>query len=216
MLFRSNRFTGIIEGKVNPANSMERPHIRFDGQTLEEIDQQWNHAQNDALGYFLWFYCKLANEKLLPIQSEDLEILALFPFYFQAVCYWEDEDSGHWEEERKIEASSIGTVIAGLREMKQLLTDTLLASQCQYNNKFVTVELLDKLINQGTSALNQILPFECIQSPPQERRYDAALLFLIYPLQVIEGEMADCILSNVINNLQGDYGIRRYLGDSFW
>ena len=211
-----NRFTGIIEGKVNPANSMERPHIRFDGQTLEEIDQQWNHAQNDALGYFLWFYCKLANEKLLPIQSEDLEILALFPFYFQAVCYWEDEDSGHWEEERKIEASSIGTVIAGLREMKQLLTDTLLASQCQYNNKFVTVELLDKLINQGTSALNQILPFECIQSPPQERRYDAALLFLIYPLQVIEGEMADCILNNVINNLQGDYGIRRYLGDSFW
>jgi phosphorylase kinase alpha/beta subunit len=28
--------------------------------------------------------------------------------------------------------------------------------------------------------------------------------------------MADQILSEVINNLQGDYGIRRYLGDSFW
>jgi phosphorylase kinase alpha/beta subunit len=39
---------------------------------------------------------------------------------------------------------------------------------------------------------------------------------LIYPLQVVETNIADQILNNVIVHLQGDYGIRRYLGDSFW
>lgn len=210
------RFEGIIEGKADPDNAMERPHIRFNGLNLEEIDQEWNHAQNDALGYFLWLYCKLAREKLIKPNPEDIETLALFPLYFQTIHYWEDEDSGHWEEDRKIEASSIGVVIAGLKELKQLLTDTRLTSHCKYNDKSVTSEFLDELINQGKTALNNILPSECIRPQPQQRRYDSALLFLIYPLQVVEGEMADQILNDVIENLQGDYGIRRYLGDSFW
>ncbi|MDJ0615458.1 MAG: glycoside hydrolase family 15 protein [Calothrix sp. MO_192.B10] len=210
------RFEGIIEGRLNPDNFMERPHIRFDGHNLEEIEQDWNHAQNDALGYFLWFYCKLAREGFLNPQPAELEILALFPFYFQAISYWQDEDSGHWEEDRKIEASSIGVVIAGLKSLKQLLTDTRLASHCKYKDKSVSTQLLDELIDTGTVSLNNILPSECIQPEPQKRRYDAALLFLIYPLQIIEGEMADQILVDVVENLQGDYGICRYLGDSFW
>ena len=210
------RFEGIIEGKVDPNNVMQRPHVRFDGHNLSEIDQPWEHAQNDALGYFLWFYCKLAREKLIALQPKNLEILALFPFYFQAINYWQDEDSGHWEEERKIEASSIGVVVAGLKSLKLLLTDPNLATDCQYKDKLVTAEFLDELICMGIAALNNILPAECIQPNPKNRQYDAALLFLIYPLQVVEEEMALRILKLVINNLQGDYGIRRYLWDSFW
>lgn len=78
------RFINIIEGQVNPEKIMERPHIRFEGRTLTEIDQVWEHAQNDALGYFLWFYCCLAREKYLSPSSGDLETIALFPLYFQA------------------------------------------------------------------------------------------------------------------------------------
>jgi hypothetical protein len=47
-------------------------------------------------------------------------------------------------------------------------------------------------------------------------RRDAALLFLIYPLQIVEGQLADRILADVIAHLQGQAGIRRYLGDSYW
>ncbi len=43
------------------------------------------------------------------------ELLALFALYFERIRFWEDEDSGHWEERRKVGASSIGTVLAGLR-----------------------------------------------------------------------------------------------------
>ncbi len=211
------RFEEIIESKVDPQNPLNRPHIRFNGRDLEEIDQKWSHAQNDALGYFLWFYCQLAAQGLLQPQPEDMSILASFAFYFQAIRYWEDEDSGHWEETRKIEASSIGTVIAGLKALKQLLVKTPLASYCRYKDKPVAVHVLDELIEKGTTALESILPAECIQADPSKRRrYDAALLFLIYPLRVVEEEMANQILQDVIDNLQGDYGIRRYLGDSYW
>jgi phosphorylase kinase alpha/beta subunit len=48
------------------------------------------------------------------------------------------------------------------------------------------------------------------------RRYDAALLFLIYPLDVVSSEMARKICEDVVANLQGDNGIRRYIGDSYW
>lgn len=209
------RFVNIIEKQVDPNKVMERPHVRFNGNNLSEIDRQWEHAQNDAWGYFLWFYCKLAREKLLELKPEDLEIIALFPFYFQAIKYWQDEDSGHWEEERKIAASSIGVVIAGLKSLKSLLTDTSIARHCKYKERLVTVEFLDELINKGTIALNRILPAECIQ-PHKSRRYDAALLFSIYPLQIVDEAMSEQILKDVINNLQGDYGIKRYLGDSFW
>jgi hypothetical protein len=208
------RFINIIEGQVNPENIMERPHIRFEGRTLTEIDQVWEHAQNDALGYFLWFYCRLAREKYFQLSPQYLETIALFPLYFQAIRYWQDEDSGHWEETRKIEASSIGVVVAGLRELKRLLTETGINLTAE--NRTITPAFLADLIEIGEQALYQILPAECLQPVPRARSYDAALLFLIYPLQVVETNIADRILYNVIAHLQGDYGIRRYLGDSFW
>ena len=208
------RFEGIIEGRVDPNNVMERPHVRFDGQDRSEIDQPWEQAQNDALGYFLWFCCKLARTKAIALQPEDLETLALFPFYFQAIEYWQDEDSGHWEEERKIAASSIGVVVAGLKSLKLLLSDTDLA-KCKYKDNSVTVEFLDELILAGQAALSNILPAECVR-PNSTRKYDAALVFLIYPLQVVGEAMSEQILSNTISKLQGDYGIRRSLKDSFW
>ena len=51
----------------------------------------------------------------------------------------------------------------------------------------------------------------------KNRRYDAALLFLLFPLGVITDEtMADLVLHDVSKYLAGEHGIRRYLGDSYW
>lgn len=211
------RFEGIIDGRVNPAVAMDRPHIRFNGKLLAEVDENWEHAQNDALGYFLWFYCRLAREGQIVLQQDDVEMLVLFPLYFQAVQYWKDEDSGHWEEGRKIEASSIGVVVAGLKALRQMFADPSFVSHClQYKDGLLTLHLLDELISNGEFALNEILPAECIQPQPKERRYDGALLFLIYPLNIIDEEFSEKILQDVKTNLQGEYGISRYLEDSFW
>ncbi|BBC24213.1 glycoside hydrolase family 15 protein [Pseudanabaena sp. ABRG5-3] len=209
-------FMNIIDGYVSPSIVMRRPHIRFNGKDLEEIHQLWEHAQNDALGYFLWFYCKLVSEHLLQPSHEDLEVIALFPLYFESISYWQDEDSGHWEEDRKVEASSIGVVVASLKILRRVYTEDFSLSQhFQYKDKQINIKFLDNLIQKGIDALNTILPSESIQKG-RERRYDSALLFLIYPLKVLDEKMSDQIVTDVINNLQGKYGISRYKGDSFW
>lgn len=206
------RFTAIINGSADPQEPMLRPHIRFRGESMEDSLEKWSQAQNDALGYFLWLYCRLINEGVLPWDEAAAEVLPLFPRYWQAIRYWEDADSGHWEETRKIEASSIGVAVAGLREFKRVLeTPSGLLDEKEL------LGLVDELLAQGDAALQSILPAECVQADPQlQRRYDSALLFLIYPTQVVQGEMADQIANDVSQNLLGEYGIRRYLGDSYW
>ncbi len=192
---------------------MNRPHIRFNGNDLSEINQKWSHAQNDALGYFLWLFCKLANDKKISITPEQNQLLALFALYFEKIEYWQDEDNGHWEEAKKIEASSIGVVVAALTELRNLVQQE---TPVQYNDNIITLYFLDELIENGQFNLRNILPAECRQ-PVKYRPYDAALLFLIYPLDVIQDKtLENQILENVIKHLQGDYGIRRYSGDSYW
>ncbi len=210
------RFDRIIDRGESPANQMDRIHIRFDGESLQELSETWNHAQNDALGYFLWFYCRLVADGELEPSSDEIETIAKLVRYFKAVRYWQDEDSGHWEEMPKIEASSIGGVVAGLRSLQQLLeTSNSLSPLLQ--DRGITIQDIELLIQVGTKTLDTMLPNECTQNDGEKyRESDAALLFLIYPLQVVDESMGDRILENVITHLQGEYGIRRYLGDSFW
>ena len=210
------RFDRIIRGEADPDKVMQRPHVRFNGKDLTEIEQKWQQAQNDALGYFLWFYCQLIGDGVLQPTSEELEILTLFLLYFEAIAYWQDEDSGHWEEDRKVAASSIGVVVASLQSFKKLFTDyELIYDYYQSSDRRISLELLDRLIDNGVEALKTILPAECIQ-PEKARRYDAALLFLIYPLKVLDDATSDRLIEDVVENLQGKYGISRYLYDSFW
>jgi phosphorylase kinase alpha/beta subunit len=207
------RLEAIVLGKVDPGAIMHRPHVRFDGQTLAELPTHWAHAQNDALGYFLWLYCR---EALTGRLQPDVQLLALFALYFAAIRYWQDEDSGHWEERRKIGASSVGAVVAGLRTLRRLLAQPT-PPDCRFAGEQVTPDTLDALIEPGMRALAATLPAECVQPDPRKyRRYDAALLFLVYPLDVVEDVMAQQIVADVLAHLQGDYGIRRYLGDSYW
>ncbi|AFZ42480.1 hypothetical protein PCC7418_0243 [Halothece sp. PCC 7418] len=213
-----SRFEKIIKKPSLAQDVMNRPHIRFQGETLEENPEYWPHAQNDALGYFLWFYCLLARDGWLKVSESDVETLALFPLYFRAIAYWQDEDSGHWEETRKISASSIGTVVAGLRGLKQLnLKADFVAHCCQYDGEVITPQLLNDLMEKGNTTLLQILPAECLQTDPKKQREtDGALLFLIYPLQVVSQTMAIKVRDRALEMLKGNYGISRYLGDSFW
>ena len=46
-----HRFTDIIDGSADKEDVMQRPHFRFNGDTLDEINQKWAHAENDARGW---------------------------------------------------------------------------------------------------------------------------------------------------------------------
>jgi hypothetical protein len=211
------RFQNVIEKPDLAHDPMNRPHIRFDGEKLCELNQRWPHAQNDAIGYFLWFYCKLARESKVDFGGSALERLVDIVLYLHAIAYWSDSDSGHWEEARKVSASSIGVVIAGLREFHFLALEKRLYSCGPLVDASLDEVAVQQIICRGQTVLDATLPAECTGTHgDQVRRYDAALLFLVYPLEVVSNEMAARILSDVQGHLEGERGIRRYLGDSYW
>jgi phosphorylase kinase alpha/beta subunit len=207
----------VVAAGFDARDVMTRPHVRFDGLTLAEIaTERWAHAQNDALGYCLWLASSLASARLFTPTADEIDTLRALVGYLEAIRYWDDEDSGHWEETRKVSASSIGAVVAGLRAWRALLRAAPVAGL----SRVVAAELelaATALIDEGGRALLAILPAECVQlSPRQHRRYDAALLFLVHPLGVVEHALADLIVDDVRRYLQGAVGIRRYLRDSYW
>ena len=207
----------VIQRPAMAADPMNRPHVRFNGRRIEGLAQKWPHAQNDALGYFLWFFCKLAKEHLVPCEEAELQTLADLVLYLQAIRYWMDQDSGHWEEARKVSASSIGTVVAGLREFGELCAGHNMYSVPALRTRGVDEGCVGGLLAEGEDALRHILPYECRHpGGASQRRYDAALLFLVYPLQVVPHELASQILQDVKEALEGTIGVRRYLNDSYW
>jgi hypothetical protein len=226
-----HRWIDCILGRVDVDNVMNRPHIRFNGTELKENEQKWSHAQNDAIGYLVWLYSKLA---LLGHLVPNSEMLVLISMYHLKIQFWNDLDNGHWEESRKVEASSVGCATAGYRELLLLLqkkpqvmvefkknfvqiTKDFSLDQTLFKNYFISDpnDLLLFLYHVGLQKLNEILPFES-RTPGQERQVDGALLFLAYPLQIIQGELADTVVGQVVEKLSGDFGIKRYLGDSYW
>jgi len=197
------RFREIIDDPLHALkeHGNHRPHIRFIAETLQELPEKWPHAQNDALGHALWFRFVLANSTEMPLTAADAQLFRLFPDYFAAIEYWQDHDSGAWEEGRKINNSSVGAVVAGLEEMKKC------------GQAGADVRQLDALIAHGRERLKSTLPFE---SPP-ERLVDAALLFLIHPLDVIrDRSIENAILNLVQARVKGETGIKRYPGDSYF
>lgn len=195
------RFREIIAEPSLKEDANRRPHIRFTAQNLGELPEKWTHAQNDALGHALWFRFVMANSGSMALTARDAGVFRLLPDYFAAIEYWKDEDSGAWEEGRKINNSSVGAVVAGLEEMRK----------CSATG--VDLRQPDELIARGRERLNKTLPFEC----PPDRLVDSALLFLIHPLDVINDRLAEIAILNLVQaRLKGDVGIKRYAGDSYF
>jgi len=210
------RFRQIIDdpAHVLREDANRRPHIRFPADTLGELPEKWPHAQNDSLGHVLWFRFLLANLRALPMNAADYAIYRMFPAYFEAIEYWQDQDSGAWEEGRKVNNSSVGAVVAGLEEMQryQEVGDRGRDGTAGLVDP-VGPEKLRTLIAEGRERLKATLPFE---SPP-DRLADSALLFLIHPLDVVrERAIEDGILNLVQARLKGEIGIKRYAGDSYF
>ena len=206
----SKRIEDCISGKLDTNVPQNRPHIRFDGTSLSELPEKWAHAQNDALGYFLWMLGRMVKEGHMEPTEDMLQVVGNLILFLRAIKYWQDQDSGHWEEARKVEASSVGVVLQALKIWVELL-DRI------GEHHGLRHSVIAEMINEGQSTLNDILPAECIQDDTKiNRRYDSALLFLVYPILAVDESMGRQIVSDVTSTLMGDYGIKRYLGDSYW
>src|SRR5271166_1819473 len=172
---QAHKMVAIIDQPELSQDVQKRPHVRFNSRTLKELHGDWAHAQNDALAYVAWLRLSLAvGNPQFQLSQDERDLYNLFPAYFRAIRYWEDLDSGAWEESRKVNSSSVGAVVAALLEFQELEDD-------RKRRAHVEATDLQTLIDHGLRTLRKQLPFEA----PPNRRTDAALLFLIYPMKVV-------------------------------
>lgn len=159
----------------------------------DEIWEEWGTKQNDAIGALLWKTGDLAKKGTLALRKGDNELLQKLVHYLEAIEYWHDEDSGMWEENEEVHASSIGACLAGLLAVQHLVDVPL------------------HLIAHGEHALRKLLPRESAT-----KDVDLALLSLIWPYNIVTPNERKQILLNVEQQLVKNRGVIRYKNDQYY
>jgi len=172
-------------------------HARYHPENFDEFWEEWGNKQNDSIGCILFKVGELEKIKNIKIiESEnDRRIIQKLVDYLSTLEYWHDDDSGMWEEDQEIHASSVGACIAGLKMVKDI------------KGIFVHPEVISK----GERALDKMLPRE------SKRKFvDLALLSLIWPYNVTNSKQTKEILKNVEYHLLKNKGVVRYKGDRYY
>ncbi|HLP79567.1 MAG TPA: glycoside hydrolase family 15 protein [Acidobacteriota bacterium] len=182
--------------KKKPEHKHEYIHARFHPHTFEEFWEEWGNKQNDSIGAILFLIGKLYDDKIHILQTPaDFRIVQKLINYLDSLKYWDDVDSGMWEENEEIHASSVGACVAGLMSVK----------------KIPQLHVHVELIRNGKLLLNKLLPRES-----KKKFVDLALLSLIYPYKVTNDEQTRRILENVEYHLVKERGVIRYKGDYYY
>lgn len=180
-----------------PTERWQYIHARIDPETFEEFWDEWGNKQNDAVGAILFRIGELEKHKPGCIFKNDKhkELTQKLVDYLENLEYWHDRDSGMWEEDEEIHASSVGACIAGLEAVKDL--------------EGITVS--QKAIDAGKNMLDALLPRES-----EKKFVDLAMLSLVWPYGVVSKEQADEILENVEYHLEREMGVIRYKNDYYY
>ncbi len=181
---------------TKPYETWQFIHARYNPETFEEYWEEWGNKQHDAVGEVLYLIAECEHTGHTVVETtEDKLLVQMLVDYLNTIEYWQDADSGIWEENQDVRASSIGSVVNALRH----------AAKLSYIN------IPDGLIERGESALHDLLPRET-----SNRFCDLALLTLIFPFEVTTQEETEKILSNVEYFLTRDMGVIRYRNDRYY
>ncbi len=192
-LFKSYEWKIDIHIEKKPVYLYEYIHSRYSTE-LEEIHVEWGHAQNDAIGAFLWGVGEGVRHGQRVIRdSSDLRIVQKLVEYLENLQYWQAEDNGMWEENIEVHASSVGACVAGVRAVRML------------------VNVKEELIQKGEETLRGLLPCES-----ETKEVDLALLSLIFPYRIVDREMALQIINRVTSRLERERGCIRYEHDQYY
>ena len=97
-LFKTYEWKIDIHRQKRPVYLFEYIHSRY-STDLKELPVEWGHAQNDAIGAFLWGVGEGFRLGQKVIRDEkDLEIVQKLVDYLDCLQYWQAKDNGMWEE----------------------------------------------------------------------------------------------------------------------
>ena len=179
-----------------PYHTWQYIHARYNPETFEEFWEEWGNKQHDAVGALLFKFGRLEQSGHGVIESEDDKRMAQrLVDYMGNIEYWQNPDSGMWEEWEEVHASSVGAVLAGLESVAQL--------------PYLTVP--SDYIEKGGAALERILPRESA-----DKFCDLSLLSLIWPYRIVSPENIALILKNAEYHLEKRRGLIRYKTDRYY
>ncbi|KMY50329.1 glycoside hydrolase family 15 protein [Peribacillus loiseleuriae] len=192
-LFKTYEWKIDIHRQKRPVYLFEYIHSRY-STDLKELPVEWGHAQNDAIGAFLWGVGEGFRLGQKVIRDEkDLEIVQKLVDYLDCLQYWQAKDNGMWEENMELHTSSIGACVAGLHAVKML------------------VNVKEETIKKGEETLRFLLPRES-----ESKDTDLALLSLVYPYRILDRKTALKVVENVSSKLERKYGVIRYENDQYY
>lgn len=191
------------EGKIDyaiaqkPEARYQYIHARFHPETFDEFWEEWGNKQNDSIGAILFRIGELEQHRKGSILKDDnhIRIVNKLVQYLVSVEYWHDKDSGMWEEDEEVHASSVGACVAGLIAVSHI----------------DEIDVPIHAIKKGQQALNDLLPRES-----KKKFVDLALLSLIYPYNIVTAKQRDEILKNVEYHLLRNKGVIRYKNDYYY
>ncbi|MBR9692520.1 glycoside hydrolase family 15 [Candidatus Woesearchaeota archaeon] len=178
-----------------PEHKYQYIHARVHPETFDEFWEDWGNKQNDSIGAILFRVGELGSAGHSVIKNKhDVRIVQKLVDYLASIEYWHDFDSGMWEEDEEVHASSIGACVAGLKAVKK-----------------IGIHVSPRLIKSGEAALRQLLPRESAK-----KFVDLSLLSLIWPYNVVTSTERDHILKNVEYLLLRRKGVIRYKNDHYY
>lgn len=183
--------------KEKPIFTHQYIHPRYNPETFEEYWEEWGNKQNDSIGCMLFKLGELESRYpgLVIENDDDRRIAQKLVSYLSSLEYWNDLDSGMWEENQEVHASSVGACIAGLLSARRI----------------AGVEVPDELVEKGRDALRRLMPRES-----REKFADLALLSLIWPYDVLSHDERSMVLKNIEYHLLRDRGVIRYKSDRYY
>lgn len=180
-----------------PQATYQYIHARFHPETFNEFWEEWGNKQNDAIGCILFRIGELEvhHKRSVLATEDDIRIVNKLVKYLETLEYWHDRDSGMWEEDEEVHASSVGACVAGLISVKRI----------------PSINVPEDIITKGKETLDVLLPRE------SERKFvDLSLLSLIWPYNVVSPLQRAQILTNVEYHLEREHGIIRYKNDRYY
>lgn len=179
-----------------PFESWQFIHARYNPETLEEFWESWGNKQHDAVGAVLFKLADFEAKGHSVLRNDkDRKTVQTLIYYICNVEYWHDTDSGMWEENEEIHASSIGAVLAALKKWREV----------------GGMDVDPDAITRGEEALRKLLPRES-----ESKFTDLALLSLVYPYGIVDQNMAMQLVTNLEYHLTKDRGVIRYKFDAYY
>ena len=180
-----------------PEHKHEYIHARFHPETFDEFWEEWGNKQNDSIGAILFRIGELERHRPMSIirNEHHLRIVNKLVQYLQSIEYWHDKDSGMWEEDEEVHASSVGACLAGLKSVSSI----------------PGVEVPKWLMERGEETLERLLPRES-----QKKFVDLSLLSLIWPYKAVNRKQRTEIIRNVEYLLLRSRGVIRYKNDHYY